>query len=238
MPRILLPTTFRNGVNMLVFGLVIVAVGVGCWWYFGHHFWTALKGPTEITLADLAKVNEPAQLPSTWVKLKFDKAVKSKVVLEETRAGNSRIDEEYLIFQAGERWMIACVPADFKGNELSGQVWKRGHGLAREAVSAITDELREVHHGQLFPFEFDASEDYGSKWKLTAGLIAFCAAAGVLFSGLGLQCMQRGCRPPRPEEYGLPAENYTDLVIDTPEDAVRAVDLFLRDAGLERTEPN
>ena len=90
----------------------------------------------------------------------------------------------------------------------------------------------------MFPFEFDATEDYGTKWKMTAGMIGFLAAAGIFFSGLGITGMQRGCRPPRPEDYGLPAEHYTDLVIETPEDADRAVDLFLRDAGLERTMPS
>ena len=238
MPRILLPTTFRNGVSMLLVGLVIFAVGVGCWCYWGHHFWTALKGPTEITLEDLAKINDPKELPSTWVKVKFGKRVLSEVVLEETRAGVSRVEEEYFIFQAGERWMIACVPADFKGIELSGQIWQRGHGLAKDAVAEITRELHDVHRGKLFPFEFDATEDYAQKWHLTTVAIGLCAAAGIFFSGLGLHGMQRGCRPPRPEEYGLPPEHYTDLVIETPEDAVRAVDIFLRDAGLERTEPN
>jgi hypothetical protein len=238
MPKILLPTMFKNGLAMLVTGLAIAAGGVAAWCYWGHHFWTALKGPTEITLAELAKIDDPAQFKSTWVKVKFDKAVKSEVVLEATQAGNSRVEEEYLIFQAGERWMIACVPEGFKGNELSGQIWTRGHGLAREAVAAITKELQDVHHGELFPFEFDASEDYASKWKVTAGIIGFIAAAGVFFGVLGLNGMQRGCRPPRPEEYGLSPEDYAHLVIETPEDAVAAVDLFLRDAGLERTEPN
>ena len=134
MPRILLPTTFKNGVSMLLTGLVIFAAGVGCWCYWGHHFWTALKGPTEITLADLAKLEDPRDLPSTWVKVVFDKRALSEVVLEETRAGVSRVEEEYFIFQAGERWMIACVPGGFEGIELSGQIWQRGHGLAREAV--------------------------------------------------------------------------------------------------------
>jgi hypothetical protein len=238
MPKILLPTTFKNGRNMLIAGLVIAAGGVAAWCYWGHHLWTALDGPTEITLEQLAQVEDPAQLPSTWVKVKFDKAVKSEIVLEETRSGNSRIAEEYLIFQAGERWMIACVPGGFEGNELSGQIWRRGHGLARDAVAAITDELQDTHQGKLFPFEFDASEDYASKWQVTSGLIGVCAAAGVFFSFLGLAGMRRGCLPPRPEDFGLDPNNYRHLLIESREDADAAVSLFLHDAGLARTEPS
>ena len=178
MAKVLLPARFNAGVKMLIAGLVIVAGGVAAWCYWGHHFWTAQNGPTEITLADLARLEDPSQLPSTWVKVRFDKAVKSDIVLEATQGGLSRVEEEYLIFQAGERWMIACVPGGFEGNELSGQIWQRGHGLARDAVAAITDELKETHQGKLFPFEFDASEDYASKWQITTGVIGFFAAAG------------------------------------------------------------
>src|SRR4029078_6563043 len=149
--------------------------------------WTALKGPVEITLADLAKTDDPSKLPSTWVKVKFDRAVKSEYVMEETRNGvKTGVKEEYLIFQAGERWLIAVVPPSFKGNELSGQVWRQSFGISREAVAKITEELKDVHHGKLFPLEFDAGENYAQKGEMTAGIIGFFAACGIFFSGLGV----------------------------------------------------
>jgi len=232
---VLQPTVFKSGLNTIFMGLVVVAGSIAAWSYWGHHFWTAIDGPTQITLADIAKLEDPRQLPSTWVKVKFDKAVESEMVLEATRSGNSRIEEKYFIFQAGDRWVLACVPEKFQGKELSGQIWQRGHGLAREAVSAITEELKDVHQGKLAPFEFDATEPYDTKWKMTAGIIAFFAASGGLFSCLGLGGVRRGFQPPRPEEYGLPPEPYASLVIETPEDAERAVKLFLRDAGLDHS---
>src|SRR5262245_34146218 len=98
MPAVLQPSVFSAGRNLAIAGLVVIAGAVGTWCYFGHHFWTALKGPTEVTLADLAKMQDPRQLPSTWVKVKFDKAAKSEVILEETSHGTSRVDEQYFIF--------------------------------------------------------------------------------------------------------------------------------------------
>jgi hypothetical protein len=208
---------------------------VGTWCYFGHHLWTALKGPTEITLDDIAKLEDPRQLPSTWVKVKFDKAVESEFVLEKTPTGGiSYVAEKYFIFQAGDRWMIAAVPRDFKGKELSGQIWHRNARVSRNTFDAITKELQAVHQGKLFPFEFDASEDYGTNWKLVSGIIAFFAAAGGLFSCLGFGGIQRSYRAPRPEDFGLSAEDYPDLIIETPADAEAAAAMFARDAGLEQ----
>src|SRR5262245_58331028 len=167
MAQVLLPSKFRSGLQMFLIGLLIAVAAGGAWYYWGHHFWTALKGPASITLADLAKVDDPSQLPSTWVKLKFDRYVKSGYVMEETRNGGSTgVQEEYLIFQAGDRWMIASVPHNFKGQELSGQIWRQSYGLSREAAAKITEELKDVHHGQMFSFEFDASEDYAQKWEM------------------------------------------------------------------------
>jgi hypothetical protein len=234
MARVLLPTVFRNSLNIAITGLVILGIAIGCWVYFGHHFWTALKGPTQITLADIAKLEDPKQLPSTWVKVKFDKAVKSEVVLEKTRSGVSTIDERYFIFPAGDRWMIACVPDKFSGNELSGQIWRRNAGITREAANEIAKELQHVHQGKLFPFEFDASEDYGQKWKICTGIIGVVAGAGILFSFMGLSGIQRSYKPPRPDEYGLPADYYRDLVIETPEQAEAAINMFCHDAGMQR----
>lgn len=239
MPAIMQPTAYQAGLKMVVVGVVIAVGAIASWCYWGHHFWTALKGPTQITLADLEKLEDPRQLTSTWVKVKFDKdkAVKSSIVLEKTRAGVTRIDEQYFIFPAGERWMIACVPEDFKfeKGELSGQIWRRSFGITRQAAATIADELKDVHHGKLFPFEFDASENYANKWETCAGIIAFIAGAGVFFSCLGFGGMQRGYRPPRPEDYGLSPDRYGHLNIETPEQAEAAAQIFLRDAGLDQT---
>jgi hypothetical protein len=231
MPSILQPTVFKSGLNMVLVGLVIVGGSIAAWCYWGHHFWTALKGPTEVTLADIAKLEDPRQLPSTWIKVKFDKAVKSDVVLEETRNGVSRVDEEYLIFQAGDRWMIASVAPDFKGNEISGQIWRNNAGLCRKAVAAITEELKDVHHGKLFPFEFEAADDYGTNWKMFAGIMAFFVFAGGLFSCLGLGGVFKSFRGPNPADYGLDPVDYADVNPQTAAEADELVARLLHDSG-------
>jgi hypothetical protein len=234
MATVLLPSVRRVGIGALVGGLALVggAVGAGC--YFGHHFRTAFEGPTKVKLEDIAKLEDPRELPSTWVDVTFDKAVKSSVVVESqpSNGGISHVSEEFLIFQAGDRWMIAGVPRGFKGKELSGRIWRRDDRTSRDAVAKITKELEATHQGKLFPFEFDTSEDYGLQWKFVGGVIIFFAAVGILFACLGASRIRKSYRPPDPADYGLDPAEYADLVVETPADAEAAVLRFLRDAGL------
>src|SRR5262245_52403682 len=73
MPRASQPSPFQAGIQLGLVGIVMFVGSVAAWCYWGHHFWTALKGPTEVSLADIAKLEDPSQLPSTWVKVKFEK---------------------------------------------------------------------------------------------------------------------------------------------------------------------
>ena len=112
MARVLLPGVYRIGLVALGLGLVVVAGAVAAGCYFADHVRTAYEGPTQVKLEDIAKLEDPRHLPSTWVDVTFDKAVKSSFVVESrpTNGGISHVSEEFLMFQAGERWMIAAVP--------------------------------------------------------------------------------------------------------------------------------
>jgi hypothetical protein len=195
MPRIQQPELFTNGLKLAATGGLIVAGVLAAWSYWGHHFWTALKGPMEVSIDEIAKLEDPNKLPSTWVKVHFKRGYHSDVVLEEVRNGVSSIDTEYIIFQAGERWMIAGVPPGFKGNEVSGQIWRNDAPLAREAVAAVSDEFKTLHKGQLFPFEFDAGDDYGTNWICFAGVMGFFAVCGVVLGFAGVGGIYQGFRP-------------------------------------------
>lgn len=221
-----------SSLKLLAVGVVAVA-GVGAAWaYWGHHFWTAMKGPTEVALADIAKMEDPRKLPSTWVKVKLENAVKSTVALEETGHGSSHIAEVYFMFQAGDRWMIANVPPTWKGPEIEGQIWHNNSPLSREAIAAVTDELKDVHKGKVFPYEFDAGKDYGTNWKCFAGVMAFFGGTGALLGFTGLGGLIRYVRQPRLEDDGLsPGDDFSNLDSQTAAAANEAMARFLRDAG-------
>jgi hypothetical protein len=196
MPRVVQPSAFRLGLKLIGGGALVFVAVAAAWVYFGHHFWTALKGPTEVTLADIGKMSDPRELPSTWVKVKLDKVVPSNVVLEEVGAGTRHIEEEYLLFQAGDRWMIASVPPGFAGNEISGQIWRNNAPLAREIIAAVADELKDVHRGKLIPYQFHAGDDYGTNWKCFAGVMALFGGVGLILTFVGVGGVFEGFRPP------------------------------------------
>lgn len=192
-----MPRELTTNLQILFLGLAITGATIGAWCYFQHHFWTALKGPTEVTLADIARIKDPGELPSTWVKVQLDKVHQTEIVLEETYRGRSRIEEEYLLFQAGDRWMIARVSPGFDGNVLSGQIYHSDDQLASRTWGAIRDGYQQVHQGRLFPFEFDASHSYGGIWKMFAFVVATFAVAGLLVTFLGAGGIVYGFLPAR-----------------------------------------
>ena len=195
MPRVLQPAVLNQGLKSAAIGLVLSAVAVGISCYWGHHVWTALKGPTEVSLADIAKMQHPEELPSAWVKFPIEKYVKSDVYLEEVRSGVSSVDEEYIVFEAGDRWMIASVPADFNGHELSGQFWESNSPLITEVLAAVAEDTKEVHQGKLYPLEFDMASNYGTEWLSFAGVVALVGGGGLLASFIGLGGIFQSFRP-------------------------------------------
>ena len=210
MPRVLQPTVLKQALGAILAGLVIAGAAVGGWFYGQHHFWTALEGPTEITLEQLAAIENPSQLPSTWVKVAFDKSVKTDVKIVDVARGDDAVEEEYLLFQAGDRWMIAIVKPRFQGNVLSGQVYHNTSVNNNEAFVAIFQEYQDVHQGKLFPFEFHAELDYGSNWKAFAIVMGAFAGLGGLVSLAGCSGVAMSFRPADPE----PAEAIAPFMPD------------------------
>src|SRR6476659_8960366 len=104
MASVLLPGVYRTGVVALGLGLVVAGGSVAAGCYFRDHLRTAFEGPTAVKLDDIAKLDDPQQLPSTWVDVTFDKSVKSSFVVESrpTNGGVSHVSEEFLVFQAGD----------------------------------------------------------------------------------------------------------------------------------------
>jgi len=111
------------------------------------------------------------------------------------RSGVSSVDEEYIVFEAGDRWMIASVPADFNGHELSGQFWESNSPLITEVLAAVAEDTKEVHQGKLYPLEFDMASNYGTEWLSFAGVVALVGGGGLLASFIGLGGIFQSFRP-------------------------------------------
>jgi len=227
MPRVLQPTVLKQALGVVLAGLVVAGLAVGGWFYCQHHFWTALNGPTEVTLEQLASLENPSQLPSTWVKVAFDKSVKTDVKIIDAVRGSDNVEEEYLLFQAGDRWMIAIVKPSFQGNVLSGQVYHGRSVNNNQAFVAIYQDYQDVHQGQLLPFEFHAELDYGKDWKLLPIVVGLFAGFGGLLSFLGCGGVAASFRPANPTPAAANSPFTPDLQSSTA--ATQVMSRVLRD---------
>ncbi len=197
------PDLMKTGIGGVLMGLVMTGICVGGWFVYQDRYWTAQKGPTEVTLEQLAKLENPSQLPSPWVKVTFEKTVDTGVEMLEVRPGIEKVDYKFLLVQAGDRWMVATVPEDFRGNTLSGQIY---HSTIPEDVQAfveIYEKMKEVHGGRLFPFEFRADIDFGENWTTFAYIVGGFGILGLVIAGIGTNVIFQSFGEPseQPGEY-------------------------------------
>ena len=196
MPAIKNPEAFKQGMGITLFGLVVAGGCAAAWFVWQDNYWTAQKGPTEIPLEQLARLEDPKTLPSPWVKVKFDKIVDTGVEMLEVRAGSETVDYKFLLCQAGDRWIIATVPDEFRGNTIDGQIYHSTNDQDVEAFAEIFHKQKEVHGGRLFPFEFRANIDFGENWTAFVYVIGGFGGVGLLLACGGLYQLVQAFREP------------------------------------------
>jgi len=190
------PALFKGGLVIALFGLVIAGICGGAWLLWQDRYWTAQAGPTEITLEQLARLKDPEDLPSPWVKVTFDKAVDTGIWIAETRPGVTTTAYKFKLFQVGDRWMVATVLAGFNGNTLDGQIYHSRNAEDLRAFAAIRDRMKEVHGGRLLPFEFRGDMDFGENWTAFPYVVGGCGGFFLLLACGGLHRLAQSFREP------------------------------------------
>jgi hypothetical protein len=188
----------RN-LGIVAISVAMIVGSVITWCCCQHMFWTALDGPTEISLADLANLEDPSQLPSPWVKVKCDQIVETDVAI--CRDSDNAVVERYLLFPAGDRWMVAVVGHKYNGGKvLEGQVYHSNYHLNVEAFASIYKDYQHIHHGRLFPFEFHGETDYRGEGYSLAAILVFLVGAGLGVGYMGVSGMSQALGDPPPTE--------------------------------------
>ncbi len=190
------PDEFKQGLTLTIVGLVLGGICAGAWFLWQDNYWIARRGPTEITLTQLAKLENPDQLPSPWVKATFDKLVDTGVEMLEVSPGAKRVEYKFLLVQAGDRWMVAAVPEDFRGNTLAGQIYHSANVEDIGAFVEIYEKMKDVHGGRMFPFEFRAEIDFGENWSYFVYLIGGFGAFALFLAGFGIHSLFQAFREP------------------------------------------
>jgi hypothetical protein len=220
------PDNFKAGAFMGLFGLVMAALCAWGWLNWQDRFWIALQGPTEISPAELAKIDHPSQLPSPWMKLTFEKAYDLELAVTEQSVGYEVVKFKYLLVSVSDRWLIATVKDNFRGNVLAGEMYHMSDQLNNEAFVKIATEHKNIHHDRLFPFEFHTHENFG-EWRYFPAVLGLFGAVGIFigFTGGYMTCTSFTIeRPPSPSD-----EN--DPTITATNDAIARI---MRDANVNR----
>jgi hypothetical protein len=163
-----------SGLALAAFG----AVFIGIQWKY--HL-DVVRGPVPITEAQLAQLESPSSLPGQYVTLTVSELHDSEVRLTKTKYGNTTVIRHYVVVRVGDRWLVASVPPDFRGNRLTGYLerWTKGNDVG--ALDQVHQKLTPENRERVMPFQLNAGDDHvGKCW-------AFLGVFGVLgVLGLGM----------------------------------------------------
>jgi hypothetical protein len=147
-----------------------VALGVlGLAWN-GRWILSAIRGPAPITLAELAKLRDPAELKNPWVTFVAERVKETDLErLSRNRRGWTYKEGKYWLVEVQGRWLIAEVPPEHTGRRITGylDVWSSPFNLR------TIDQMRSrVPDGRpLLPFQLDGAYGYRSNCASLVALI-------------------------------------------------------------------
>lgn len=104
----------------LICAVLSFATCAGGLWYFQDDINYLHNGPTEISAAELVKVDDLARLPSRWVRFTADNLVPTDADLV-TGVSDMVLGTIYLV-QVEDRWLIALLNPNLSGNIVEGQL--------------------------------------------------------------------------------------------------------------------
>jgi len=198
-----------KALGFLLAGLLLIGGGVAAWFQWEHMFWTALKGPTEVTLAELAKLEDPKQLPSEWIRVKCEKVVEANVVIK--RQTDGAVLTKYLLVQVGDRWMIASVKATSGVSVIDGQLYNNNAFENQNAIAAVVSKYPDLR-GHIYPFQFHGEVDYRDNGLYIPVLAALIAGLGLTLGCMGIGGISLGLRDPATAQAAARAD--ADRTID------------------------
>ena len=205
-----------KSLGFLLAGLLLIGGGVAAWFQWEHMFWTALEGPTEVSVAELAKIEDPRQLPSEWIRVKCEKVVEANVVIK--RQTDGAVLTKYLLVQVGDRWMIASVKATSGVSVIDGQLYNNNAFENQNAIAAVVSKYPDLR-GHIYPFQFHGEVDYRDNGLYMPVVLALIAGMGMVLGGMGIGGISVGLRSPAAAQAAARA------------DADRTIDRIMRGNG-------
>lgn len=162
---------------LIAAGLVLLGVLLLFW--NGRWILSALRGPTPITLAELHKVKDPADLSNPWVTFQAANAIETDLEMLRKDKYGTTLEARFYLVPIQDRWLIAEMPPNQVGGQFVGYLDTWWAPLRRDAIEAM--RARVPDGGQLMPFQMDGVYGYRGQCAALVGLILFFAMGGGAF---------------------------------------------------------
>ncbi|MGE3809654.1 MAG: hypothetical protein AB7K24_33735 [Gemmataceae bacterium] len=183
----------------LTMGVVCLGGAVGAWFYSQKAWNWILDGPAEVKTADLAKIDDAAELPTPFVKFTPDKIVPTDLFLIK---GNTdvAVGQVYLV-KVGDRWLISILNPKTKSKILEGEL-RAGRRHWSNELNQIQAATTATHGDKLMAFDFFAYDDWKKDWKIGFYFILGAGALGAIALLMGIGALGAAAPEPPPEPPG------------------------------------
>jgi hypothetical protein len=161
-------------IRPMIFGLLCVAGSLILVLWNVRWVISAVTGPQPMTAAELRQVPDPPAMFNPWVTLSYDASVETNLAMATTKGGQKTQTARFILISLRDRWLIAEVPPDHRGNQVTGYLDVWSAPLRRESIQKIESQFPQMKD-QLLPYQLDAVYGYRSQ------CIAMLILAGIFF---------------------------------------------------------
>jgi hypothetical protein len=139
-----------------------------------------LREPIAIDPAQLCAAESLDQLPTPFVTLPVPRFLDTGVRLQRQTYAVKTIECDYVVIPVADKWLIAEVPTDFEGKELTGYLAPWTSGLEAEALAAVRGKIAPESLNELLPYQFEAGHDLQAASRLLVTASAVLIIIGLV----------------------------------------------------------
>jgi hypothetical protein len=179
-----------NDLFLLIFGIACLIGSIVLVVWNLRWVRSAMAGPVKKSIAELAKIEDPARLDNPWVTIPLNGAIRTQVALQSTKGGSTTLKSRFLLLPVEGRYLIVEVPANHSGGEATGYLDRWSAPLRLKAITGVEAEKPESK-GKFLPYQFDGEYSYRGQCWAMLGVAGFGLVCGIFLTGAWLVAVTR-----------------------------------------------
>ena len=152
------PEDERHSRGTLYIGGTMVMIGLGLLAWQWSWINEVNRGPVPITEAELRQLDDPSALRDTYVTFNFTETKETGLGVKR----GAKWESKYLLVRVQDRWVLASVPAEYGGSQITGRLSRLDARGSKFDANALAQIRSLFPNHQLAPFCFQASQDQQS----------------------------------------------------------------------------